>query len=184
MKRRPAILRMHPPQPAVRQAGFSLVEVTVAIAIFAFVIVGILGLFPVALKQSSDSALETRAAMVAKQLFESIDSSASAGRIYLPPLVIMGEEDPNLRQQPVGNFPVTLHVGSSGTAALRVVNGDDDWTNGTNEEGADALARVRIEPVSDQIPDLFLATLEFGRPAALPESRRRNFIFSKFVYLP
>ncbi len=184
MKHHPSSPRMPLPNPAPRRAGFSLVEVTVAIGIFAFVIVGILGLFPVALKQRSDSANETRAALVAKQVFESIESSASTNRIYLPPLVLMGEEDPDLRNEPVGDFPVTLHFGRTGTSALRSVDGDGDWRNGTTEEGADALARVQIEPLTADAPGLFLATVEFGRPAPLPEDRRRNFSFSKLVYLP
>lgn len=55
--------------------AFSLVEVAIAIGIFAFVIVGILGLFPTALRIQSESAVETRASMIAQQLFDAVDLS-------------------------------------------------------------------------------------------------------------
>ena len=55
--------------------AFSLVEVTIAIGIFAFVIVGIIGLFPTALRMQSKSAVETRSAMVAQQIFAAVDLS-------------------------------------------------------------------------------------------------------------
>lgn len=55
--------------------AFSLVEVTIAIGIFAFVIVGIIGLFPTALKMQSKSAVETRSSMIAQQVFDAIDAS-------------------------------------------------------------------------------------------------------------
>lgn len=184
MKRLRSTLRHRPHVPALVHAGFSLVEVTVAIGIFAFVVVGILGLFPVALRQRGDSAVETRAALVAKQIFESIESSSSSDRIYLPPLFLMGEEDPDLRNRSIGAFPITLQFGRIGTSALRPVDGDDDWKNGTNQEGADALARVLIEPADAANPGLYRATVDFGRPSSLPEEKRRNFSFTKLVYIP
>jgi len=169
---------------AASRAGFSLVEVTIAIGIFAFVIVGIMGLFPVALQQRGDSALETRATLVARQVFESIASSSTADRIFLPPLFLMGEEDPDLRNKPVGGFPVTLHLGRIGTSALRAVDGETDWRDGTNTQDADTLARVRIESAGGGAPGLYRATVDVGRPASLRESQRRNVSFTKLVYLP
>jgi hypothetical protein len=67
------------PTGAFRQhdrAGFSLVEVTIAIGIFAFCIVGILSLLPAATKIRADSAMETRAVMIAQQLFSHVESSS------------------------------------------------------------------------------------------------------------
>lgn len=164
-------------------AGFSLVEVTIAIGIFAFVIVAILGLFPVALRQRSDAALETRAVLVAQQIFESIRSSSSSNRVYLPPLTIMGAEDPDLRFKSLGAFPVTLQFGKIGTSALRANDGDSGWTSGATETDADALARVSISPVAG-FSGLFRATVDYGRPASLPEAKRKNFSFTKLVNMP
>ena len=58
-------------------AGFSLVEVTVAIGIFAFVAIGILGLLPAALKQRESSAVEMRAVLIAEELFAGVRAAPS-----------------------------------------------------------------------------------------------------------
>ncbi len=61
--------------PGCAADGFSLVEVTIAIGLFAFVMVGILGLFPAATRMRADSALETRAVMIAQQLYSYVEVS-------------------------------------------------------------------------------------------------------------
>ena len=63
--------------------GFSLVEVTVAIGIFAFVAVGILGLLPAAMRIRSDSAQETRAVMIAQEMFSSVFASKGVKAIVI-----------------------------------------------------------------------------------------------------
>ena len=166
------------------ERAFSLVEVTVAIGIFAFVIVAIIGLFPAALTQRNNAAVESRAVLAAQQVFESIQGSPSKEIIYLPRLAIMGQEDPKLRRKSLKEFPVTLQFGRIGTSALRAVDGQSGWVNGESEESADALARIRIEPEAGSVPGLYRATVDYGRPASLPESKRRNFSFSKLVVLP
>ena len=60
-----------------------MVEVTVAIGIFAFVVVAILGLFPAALRLRTDSALETRAVMIANELFASVRASTNISNVTL-----------------------------------------------------------------------------------------------------
>ena len=56
---------MKPLPPIQPPGGFSLVEVTIAIGIFAFVIVGILGLLPAGMRLRADSAADTRAVLIA-----------------------------------------------------------------------------------------------------------------------
>lgn len=180
MKRRKYSSTAHGHRSSV---GFSLVEVTIAIGIFAFVIVAILGLFPVALRQRTDAALETRAVMVAQQIFESIRSSTSTNKIYLPPLFLMGSEDPNLRSKQLGAFPVTLQFGRIGTSALRANDGETGWVGGATEADADALARISIANVAGAA-NLYRATVDYGRPASLPEAKRKNLSFTKLIAVP
>lgn len=56
--------------------GFSLVEIVMALGIISFAIVGIMGLFPVAMRSALESQRETRAAQIAQQIF----SDLRAGR--------------------------------------------------------------------------------------------------------
>jgi type II secretory pathway pseudopilin PulG len=164
--------------------GFSLVEVTIAIGIFAFVIVGIMGLFPAALRQRGDAAVETRAVMAAQQVFEGVRSSSSTTSIFLPPFMDMSGSTNTLAQKSLSDFPLSLQYGRSGTAILRPKAGDSDWINGATETDADALARVRIQSEPGAAPGLYRVSVDYGRPASLNESQRKNFTFSKLVYLP
>ena len=160
--------------------AFSLVEVTIAIGIFAFVIVGIMGLFPAALKQRSDAALETRAVMAAQQVFAGINGSSSTNAIFLPPTKDQADQLPS---KSISSFPWVLQFGTTNTSALRIVDGGA-WSNTATEVDADALARVKIQAEPGAPAGLYRATVDYGRPASLSESKRRNFSFTKLVYLP
>ncbi len=61
------------PQGAER--GFSLVEIMIALGIFSFAAVAILGLLPLALHLARESQNETRAAHIANQIFSDLRSS-------------------------------------------------------------------------------------------------------------
>jgi len=56
-------------------AGFSLVEIVLALGIFAFAAVAILSLFSVALKLRAESNLETKSFMIAEEIYASIAMS-------------------------------------------------------------------------------------------------------------
>lgn len=55
-------------------SGFSLVEMALALAVISFALVGIMGLLPVALQSAQDSQRETRAAFIAQQIFNDLQS--------------------------------------------------------------------------------------------------------------
>ncbi len=52
--------------------GFSLIEIVLAIGIMSFALVGILGLFPLALDSAKESAAETRISFIAQSLLSDI----------------------------------------------------------------------------------------------------------------
>jgi len=56
-------------------AAFSLIEIVIAIAIVAFALVAIIGMFPVALKSAKESQQETQAALIGRQIIEGIKSN-------------------------------------------------------------------------------------------------------------
>lgn len=95
----------------------------------------------------------------------------------------MGAEDPDLRFKSLGAFPVTLQFGRTGTSALRAIDGGSAWTSVATETDADALARISISPVAG-VFGLYRATVDYGRPASLPEAKRKNFSFTKLVTMP
>lgn len=62
------------------QKGFSLIEIVLAIGIIAFAIVAIMGMFPVALRSAQESQRETRAALIAQDIYSNIGSINGTNR--------------------------------------------------------------------------------------------------------
>jgi len=183
------------PRPAARRrAGFSLVEVTIALGLFAFVVVGIIGLFPAALAQRSDAARETRARLIAEQIFEGLSASQQRwidpGDFFLPPLISMGEDDTSevnqLRRRGSGDFPFVLGYGEMGTAAVRVIDGRKVWDNGVTggEEGDSYFLALVDRQDAPATPGLHKIIVQVGFPATLPADKRRNETFIANLYLP
>jgi len=167
--------------------GFSLIEVTVAMGLFAFVIVGIIGLFPVAMRQQTDAAFETRAKIIAEQIFQGIEASASLDKIFLPPLIDAGKEG-KLQQKNLKSGPVLLGFADRGTALNHIYPGAGEWDkgdlgSGTTQQSVTYLARASVQQEGDN-PALQRITVQVGYPATLPVAARRNETFTKLVYLP
>lgn len=160
------------------KAGFSLVEVTVAIGIFAFVAVGVLGLLPAALKQRADSSREMRAVMIAEELFSCLKASPSITNVILrdgPGLSWGNNVSLNLAagSNVVIGYPAQTSVpwflwGSS----RGVGNPDDAWFKGQLHPGAvgngvDTLARMTATVVPG-LPGLYQISVEVRSPANVP----------------
>ena len=123
--------------------AFSLVEVTVAIGIFAFVIVGIIGLFPTALKMQARSSVETRSSMIAQQIFDQIDMSIArwtnpAGNVFSNMTLRDGPGLVGDNSRPVNllnaNRPVVVGFAAKTSMPFYMFtqNGQTAWSNGIN----------------------------------------------------
>jgi type II secretory pathway pseudopilin PulG len=67
---------------AAGQGAFSLIEIVLAIGVISFALVGILGLFPVALDAATSSQRETQAVLLARTIFSDLKST-TATNTYL-----------------------------------------------------------------------------------------------------
>lgn len=78
--------------PLSSRLGFSLLEIVLALSVIAFAIIGILGLFPAAMKTARESQNETRATLIAQQIFSDLKLAKGTNRwltfVDSPPLVI------------------------------------------------------------------------------------------------
>jgi hypothetical protein len=179
------------------QAGFSLVEVTIAVGLFAFGVVGVIGLFPTALAQRAEAARDTRARLIAEQIFEALrgsdnDALRSGGEIILPPFVKMGAEEGenvpgegDLRQKSTnGLFPFCLGFGELGTTVIRDISGDQMWKEGVTGEARDSVYIALVSREQTGTPGLYKVDVQVGVPASLPALKRRNLSFSSLVYMP
>ncbi len=163
----------HPPRGLASRAGFSLVEVTIAIGIFAFVIVAILGLFPAALRQRSDAAAETRAVLIAQQVFGGVAATGSVTNA-------LSSETNNPTLLNLSNG-VVLGFSQNSTTVNQIVNGTNSWATPEADPNITTKALVIATNVS---PGLFNVSVQVGYPASLPADKRRLQTFSSLVYSP
>ena len=63
--------------------AFSLIEIVLALGIISFALVGIMGLFPVAMKSAQESQRETRAALIARQVFSDLGTLPGTNRFLI-----------------------------------------------------------------------------------------------------
>jgi type II secretory pathway pseudopilin PulG len=158
--------------------GFSLVEVTVAIGIFAFVAVGVLGLLPAALKQRADSSREMRAVMIAEELFSSLQAAPSITNVTLrdgPGLGAGQNQTVNLldTNTVVVGYPAQTSVPWFLWGGQRNVGTPDSaWLQGVMPPGAvangiDTLARMTATNISG-VPGLYRVTVQVRSPASVP----------------
>ncbi|MGA0175973.1 MAG: type IV pilus modification PilV family protein [Chthoniobacterales bacterium] len=157
--------------------GFSLVEVTVAIGIFAFVAVAILGLLPAALKIRADSARETRAVMIAEELFSSVRSSPSITNVRVRVGPRNTEQDMRYNQNlvdtsvvlgyPVGTTVPFWFFQSPGAAWTNAGGANPEVLQATSYNAIETMARLSASAVSGTT-NLYRVTVEVRSPAIAP----------------
>jgi type II secretory pathway pseudopilin PulG len=68
--------------PARSRAAFSLIEIILAVAVIAFALTAILGLFPVAVGAATDSQRETQSALIARSILDQLAARPGSATRY------------------------------------------------------------------------------------------------------
>lgn len=175
------------------RGAFSLVEVTVAIGIFAFVAIGILGLLPAALKQRADSSRETRATLIAEELFATLHAANSITSVVFrdgPKLERGNTQKINLLSPDgvVIGYPPQTSVPFYLWGGDRERDTTGAWVRGdlppdAQNNNIEALAKMSAVAVPDT-PGLYRVTVEVRAPANVPLTNTPTITFSTLAYLP
>lgn len=161
-----------------------------AIGIFAFVVVAILSLFSVALKSRADSALETRATIIAGEVTSVIRMSGGLKTAMFrdgPALQDRNNQMVDLtRESVVLGYPTGTTVPFGLWHSARGKDPRRVWEDGALEPWAatnqiSLLAYVRAVPTST--PGLYQLICEVRSPAALPLSRSKIVTFTTLFTL-
>jgi type II secretory pathway pseudopilin PulG len=181
-----------------KPAAFSLVEVVIAIGIFSFVIVGIFGLLPAALKLREDSSQDTHAVLVAEEIFSSVRSSESIRNVTLrdgPGLGPQNNVYPGANLT-TGNlvlgYPSQTTVPFGLWHSSRGNDPDGLWETGDLPDwavrnGIATLAKISAQPIpppTGTSPTLYQIKVEVRSPASLPLQFSRPASFTTEVYSP
>jgi type II secretory pathway pseudopilin PulG len=166
-------------------SGFTLVESVVAIGIFAFVIVGIVGLFGTALERQRQASFETRAVMVSQQMLARLRAAESATNVAF---TRGSDEDTDekyyhtndLTSSPTNTVEIYYKQDGTEISGVLATNNyeDEDLTIFSDypAEGSpeDVVGRARMTLTTNDTgnPNLYRVTIEVSEPANLPLDQR------------
>jgi|GEM_PF-3339545 len=183
--------RRHPCLPR-RHDAFSLVEVAIAIGIFAFVVVGVMGLLPAGLRMRADSAAETRGVLIAEELFAAVRASTNLALVTIRTGPKLNSSD--LRTTNIMTAPVVIGFPAQTTMPYYFYGWSQPagvaWTNagGSSSEivasaanAIDTIARLSATRLTNK---LYNVTVEVRAPASIPLASSRPSTFSTLVYSP
>jgi type II secretory pathway pseudopilin PulG len=187
----------HPPSFLGRSAAFTLIESVVAIGIFAFVIVGIVGLFGSALERQRQASFETRSVMVSQQILARIRAANSASNLFITRGTGTNEEKlfhaTNISS--TTSNAISFYFKKDGTEISGLTPSENYVSAnyipfpGYNADGApqDIVGRARATLTANEtgITNLYRVTIEVSEPANLPiEARRYTNTFTTFATFP
>lgn len=176
-----------------RATAFSLVEVTIAIGIFAFVVVGVLGLLPTALKQRAESAADTRAVLIAEELLTSLQNATSITNVIFrdgPGLGAGNNQVINLTNADglVLGYPPQTTVPYFLWGGGRERDSDAAWIRGQLSADAvsndiQALAKMQARQING-FPGLYHVTVQVRSPANTALTNTTPVTLTTLTYLP
>jgi type II secretory pathway pseudopilin PulG len=147
-----------------------LVEVVLALGVISFAIVGIMGLFPVAMKSAQESQRETRATLAAQQIFADMRTAAGSNRF-----VISGPSAANTNAISLAaNTNLYLAFGTNGVPITSISSAD--FTNSYTAADAIFLADIAVD-TNTGVPNLSRVQVTVAAPAAAPSAARSKYHF-------
>lgn len=163
----PELLHAAGPQEArgIRRShrkAFSLIEIVLALGIISFALVGIMGLFPVAMKSAQESQRETRAAQIAMQIFSDLRSTSGTNALLAINTNILTTQ---------------LRINLTGPSSNVISYGQDGLPLGSGTtDGAIFLGEIIVTPNSPMSGISRIQTT-IETPAAAPTASRSKFTF-------
>jgi hypothetical protein len=163
-----------------KHAGFTLIEVLIAMLLFVIAAAGLLTLFPVTHRTEQDSVQETRASLIASGIMESLGPTDQSANAKIPCGVSSGSTiwepvDPSARSSH------TLFYNSA-CQPIRPVDAEDA-VSGVTEPDAVAVATLVLEPMTS-MPHLTKAEVSVASPASAPAPRRVIHRYVTLLFVP
>lgn len=148
---------------AVPGEGFSLIEIVVALGVISFALVGIMGLFPAAMKSALESQRETRATLIAQQIYSDLRSGTGTNA----PLTINS----------TGGSRVWTNLNLSTPSTTQIYYSDSGNPVGTSETPS-SLFLVTISVAPDTpAGNLSRVQSDIETPVAAPANARSRYTF-------
>lgn len=162
-----------------RQQAFTLVEIALALGIFAFAIIAIMGLFPIGLRSANDSRVETIVTQIARTVLSDLRTGDfNAARVVVAPLPAANiTPDSNqiktydLSQDPPP-FPLFVLYSAKGEP-IREIGGQAGFDS--PQPGGDFAVKIESKLKVSTPPVLAQVTVTVESPASAPSANRTEY---------
>lgn len=151
-------------RPCSNLKGFSLIEITIALGIVAFALVAIMGLFPVAMKNATESQRETRATFIAQSIFSDLAASSATNRF-----IAIGSD--------LTSSGSRQSVGLTNNSTNSVFYSDEGAPLGTALSSAAAFEGKILIARDPALTNLSRVEVQIEAPAAAPTTNRTKYNF-------
>jgi uncharacterized protein (TIGR02598 family) len=121
--------------------AFSLIEIILAVAVIAFALTAILGMFPVAVGAATDSQRETQAALIARSIFDQLQARPETPTRYFT--FETNSSNPGKLEQ----FKVQLDGTNTYTAAAVLDSDGAPLAGGASDPGMAYTVDIAVEPL-------------------------------------
>jgi len=161
------------PVHQAQSRAFSLVEVVLALGVIAFALVGIMGLFPVAMRSAQESQRETRATLIAQQIFSDLRAFTGTNR-----LIVRGPSAADASSL-ITNFSLAGNTNFFLSYDANGIGRTDQISTGAfsgSIPDAAFLANVVVD-TNTGIPNLSRIQATVEAPAAAPSANRSKYTF-------
>jgi type II secretory pathway pseudopilin PulG len=141
-----------------------------ALGVIAFALVGIMGLFPVAMKTAQESQRETRATLIAQQIFSDLRVASGTNRF-----VISGPSVSNTNGLSLANA-TNLYLAYDTNGSPMASISASDFFNSYGDVSASLLANVTVD-TNTGTSNLSRVQATIEAPAAVPSANRTKYTF-------
>jgi type II secretory pathway pseudopilin PulG len=156
-------------------SGFSLIEVALALGVISFAILGIMGLFPVAMKSAQESREQTQSAFIVQQILGQLRSGVATNTVF------------PITSNPASGSNLSVNLAAQGTK-YAVLDSDGQFIGGgansapaTGVSPGVFLAILNVQPITVPSPGASKVTIDVCYPAAAPAASRTTNAFVTFM---
>lgn len=157
-----------------KQSAFSLVEVTLALGVMAFALVGIMAMFPMAMQAARESQQETRATFISQAIFSDLSSGTNASARQLAIGTNLTSAQDRLAVNLASASQIVLGFDEDGLPVG--TNSASGFTSGIQNPRWVYAAQVTIS-TNNLIPGLSRVEVEVTAPAAAARTNRTSYPF-------